>query len=102
MADVVRATDFRERLAGIASCQGLSSLMRGELGLAAHPNASSPRALSTFARPRADELAFELGQSAKYGQHEPAVRRRCVSPYIAERAEVRPILRDCREGIEEI
>jgi hypothetical protein len=83
MAHIVGPGDVDQRLACCSTCNRLLPLMRRQLGLAAEPDATSLRAFPPFAGPGADQLALELGKATEHSQHEPAVRRRGVSPVSA-------------------
>jgi hypothetical protein len=76
MADIVAPANVGQCLTRLTSRQCFRTLMRGELGLAAEPNATSLRPLATLIGPRLDQLPFKLGQPAKHGQRQPAVGRR--------------------------
>ena len=84
MADVVGPGDFPGRLAGIAPLQGLTLLVGGELGLAAHLHAAGLREPPAPTRARADQLALELGQAGQNCEHQAAVGRGCVRPGVAQ------------------
>lgn len=76
--------------------------MRREGRLAPHPHALGLGAFAAFARARADQLALELGQPAKDGQHQAAMRRGGVGPCVAQGSESGPLAGDRRKGVEKV
>ena len=78
--------DVGDGLAALVAIEGLAPLMRCQLRLAPEPNATLLGPLPSLARPRADQLALELGQSAEHRQHEATMSRRRVGPGVPERS----------------
>jgi hypothetical protein len=60
VADVVAPTDINQGLSSLSSRDGLCTLMRSELELAAEPNASSLSSLAAFVGPGANEPPFKF------------------------------------------
>ncbi len=100
MADVVGPGDFPGRLAGIAPLQGLTLLVGGELGLAAHLQAAGLGEPAALAGARTDQLALKLGQAAQDGQHQAAVGRGGVGPGVAQGPETGLPAGDRRQGVD--
>ena len=63
MAHRVTSCDVNQ---SFASGLSLLALMRGELELAAEPNASRLRSLTTFISSCADQLPFKFGEATKH------------------------------------
>ena len=82
--------------------QRLILLMLGELRLPTKPNSASLGSDPPFVGSAQDQMAFELGQSTKYSQHQPPMWRRSIRPRIAQRFEARPSFADCRQRVEQV
>src|SRR5262249_30445523 len=66
--------------------------MRSELPRPTKANATGLRTSSTLTRTGTDQLTLKLGQAAKHGQHQPAMRGSGVRPSGLERTEARTTL----------
>jgi hypothetical protein len=82
--------------------QRLTLLVRGKLGRSPHVDASRPGANAAFASARADQLALELGKSAKHREHQAPVRRCGVRPCVAKRADSGTGLRNRVDDVQEV
>jgi hypothetical protein len=91
VADVVCAGDFTGGFAGVAPFKGFSHLVRRELWSSAELHATRLGSLPTFPGASADQLAFELGETAKHREHQPAMRCGGVGPGVMEGAEGGPL-----------
>ena len=99
MTDVVLLCDRGKRLALGRPRQNFGLLMLSELGLPSEPNTASLGSDPPFVGSAQDQIAYELGQSAKDCQHQPAVRGRGVGPRITQRLEARPSFADCGQRV---
>ena len=98
MRDVVAARDVAHR--SPASTRRSASFLWCGVSFGFRPIFTPARhgAGAAFARPRADQLALELGQPAQHGQHQPPVRGRGVGPCVAEGSEPGLAVGDRRRG----
>src|SRR5262249_13636154 len=78
MRDAVCASNVRQALTGCTTTLRLLSLERRQLGRAPDMLAAGFGARPASASASPDQLTLELGQAAKYSQHQPAVRCRSV------------------------
>src|SRR5262245_46511589 len=100
--DGVAPGDVRLGLALPEALQCLITLMRGELAGASEAHTTLLCSLAAFAGPGADQLALELGQAAKDGEHQLAMRRGGVGPGILERPEASTSLGQLVEHVEQV
>src|SRR5262245_57795224 len=82
LRDIERPRYIGLRLAIGKPLDGFLPLMWGEDSWTTKTHAPSFCALPAFACTGSDKLSLELGQTTKYGQHQPTVRRRGISPGI--------------------
>ena len=57
---------------------------------------------AAFAGAGADQVALELRKPAKHGQHQAAVRRGRVRPYVGKGFEGRAAFRDLRQDVQQV
>src|SRR5580700_7693605 len=86
-------------LPALAALKGFALLVRGEFGFAAELDAARLGAGASFAGPRADQLALELGEAAENGEHQAAVGCGGVGPRVTERAKPGLLAGDRRESV---
>lgn len=102
MMDVVAPGDAAEALALVVPAPGFLLLVGGQLVGAAHLAALRLGSGPSLACPRPDQLALELGQARQHRQHEPAVRRGGVGPWVAQAAEHGALLGQGAQHVEEV
>jgi hypothetical protein len=100
-ADVVAAGDVGKCVALLTALDRLA-LVIGEFEWSAHFLASRHGPCSAFAGARPDQIALELRQPAKHGQHQAAVRCRGVGPCVAKGFETGVLGGDRRERVQQV
>ena len=73
VVDVVATGDLPHGLAVLLAAKGFLLLVLGELLRSAHIHAARLRPLAALAGARPDQVALELCEAAKHGQHQPPV-----------------------------
>jgi hypothetical protein len=96
--DLIRYTRILDAVTAQPDCDALKQQGYGKLPSKAH--ASCLRSVSALAGARKDQVAFEFGETAKHGEHQPAVWRSGIAPGITQRLEARASFSDSGEGVE--
>src|SRR5260370_41379491 len=84
MSNIERAGNLARRFAGIEPGERLAPLLGVELEPPTEFDAASHGARATFRCPGQYQFALELSEAAQDGQHQPAMRRGCVGPCVAQ------------------
>jgi hypothetical protein len=93
-ADVEGARNIHQRFPRLAADQRLAPLLFCELGFAAQAHVAQFGAFTALGRASSAQVPLDIGQAARYCNHETPSRRRGVSPRLGQRPELSLLVDD--------